>query len=214
MSPRITTCLFASLFSLSTLNLFGQSGTAGNLASNNYQQAVIYLNSGKQIDCEILLFKKDTLHHSSKIKYRLGREKKSEKLLKIDSIKLGDVLYEKLTFKSGNRTYTKLITRVLKGESSLLISHWVNDSGYTFVTDKADYMTYDYYVQKNGKIVKIKRSGFSVLGKSVDEHGTIIRQLQKIHPDCSALEIDAKDRKITYDDIPELIELANSSCGS
>nr|WP_299337579.1 hypothetical protein [Allomuricauda sp.] len=210
MQNNVIKTLIVIFVGLATLNGFGQSGLAGNLASDIYQPAIIYLSSGAQIDCEILIYKKDTLHHSNKIKYKLEGRKEKKRLIEIDSIKLGSITYEKFSYKSSGGTNAKLGTRILSGESSLLISHWVNDNGYTFVTDKADYMTFDYYVKSNDKIFKIKKPS-SLLS---DEHRSVIRQLKKIYYNCSAMEIDKKIRKITYEDIPELIELANTSCRS
>ncbi|MEM9077098.1 MAG: hypothetical protein AAGC43_08665 [Bacteroidota bacterium] len=170
------------------------------------------MNSGEQTECKILIYKKDTLHHSNKIKYILNGKKGKKKLSKIDSIKLGSITYEKFSYKGSGGTYFKLGTRVPNCENSLLISHWVNDSGYTFVTNKADYMTFDYYVETEDKIIKIKDPSASLFGRLIDEHETIIKQLKKIYPNCSAIEINKKIKKITYEDIPELIELVNTSC--
>nr|WP_297914393.1 hypothetical protein [uncultured Allomuricauda sp.] len=210
MGNRVIKTLTVILFSLTTLNVFGQSGLAGNLSADLYQPAVIYLNSGEQTKCKILIYKKDTLHHSNKIKYFLDGKKEKMKLSKIDSIQLGSITYEKFSYKGSGGTYFKLGTRVPNCENSLLISHWVNDSGYTFVTDKADYMTFDYYVKSNDAIIKINKPGSLIS----DEHKTVIRQLKRIYPNCSAIEIDKRIRKITYEDIPELITLENTSCGS
>ena len=207
--------VIVSLFVLSFSNILGQSGGSEYSDTNIYQNAIIYLSSGEKIDCEILVYKKDTLHHTNKYKILINGEKEKVRFTKLDSIELGSSMYKKI-FLSEEGGYggsyekvSKLGTQIMDGPVPIYISHWVDNTGYTMVIDKSAYMTYDFYYKMNGEFSKIYKPAMGF-----GEHSTIIKQLRKIFPNCPYLDIDKKERKVEYKDIPELLEKAKVECGA
>ncbi len=159
------------------------------------------MEDGTIVEAEVLVFKKDTLHNSSKIKIRKNGERAKLKLRDLDSIKVVNTMFVKFKDSYGDDILGKLI---INGSYKVYEKHWVNDHGYTFVDNKANYMEYDYYFNNGKKIEKI--SFFSRnRGKA------ILKKLNKLLPDCSYLTaLNAEE--ITYDSIPNIIDKYNEEC--
>ncbi len=210
------------------ITTFGQSGTSKNLAPKKYQSAKIYLNTGEILEEEVLIFVKNKLHHSSK--YKVKSENKDKKLSSsiIDSIQMGGSTYSKISYKLTSSlpkdkgkvtTVTKFSQQLIEGKNEVWISYWVDDDGYTFVNDKAHYLTYSYYLKKNGKYYKIenprlgKLSGsYTQVTPSKKEYKYVIRKIKKHFPTCS--EVENIDPTKNYDDIPNIVSNINNTCES
>lgn len=213
-------------------SIYSQIGTPSDLTKNIYQDAIILSSNGDTIQCHIRVLKKDTLHHSDKVKYEVFGKKHKIRLDKVKLIELGNSQYITPIVDK----YPKLCSLIVQGKTSLYVSFHLNlginskpdhNIGFnmnpnpTIVSNKADYIMSDFYILKNERFIKIddQRNKYAkegleavLLNPKKREHKYVLKILNRVYPDCIFSEIETSQQQISYDEIPELIVKANQSC--
>ncbi len=195
------TCLL--IFIVWSLTAYSQI----NVGVEYHQPGTVYFKDGTIQKGKILVFKKDSLLTSGVMKNRfeltLNSETQKVNFNKIDSLDLNGHSYKWFKYYSSiDEAYYPAFGELSYKDDKLKV-FVVNDAGTSStMSDYSKTMIYILYVNINGKNRKINRGG----------HGSLQNQLIELFPNCEAVIVNKKERRLKYDDMMELILKAREEC--